>query len=176
MSQTAQPPSEAILSAGELWRKISGWDYDVPNLGRVRNRMSGQILAPRRHANGYCRVNLCNAGLQQDAYIHRLVCEAFHGSAPLGCTETDHINHCRFDNRAVNLRWISIADNHARRLTARGERCGSAKLTEDQVKEILRRAILPKFDRVLAAEFGVSRESIRDIRNRKYWRHLNVNI
>lgn len=174
MNQTAPPPSEAILSAGELWRKISGWNYDVSNFGRVRNRMTGQILIPRHHANGYRRVNLCDAGLQQDAYIHRLVCEAFHGPAPFGCTETDHINHCRSDNRAVNLRWISIADNRARRQTARGEQCGAAKLTEEQAKEILRRATSPKFDRVLAAEFGVSRESIRDIRNRKYWRHLNA--
>ena len=44
-------------------------------------------------------------------YVHRLVCETFRGAAPTGYTDVSHMNHDTSDNRAVNLRWSTHADN-----------------------------------------------------------------
>lgn len=60
----------------------------------------------------------------------------------------------------------------------RGERVGSSKLTEEQVRDIRDRyANTDTSQEKLAAEYGVIRESIRDILKGKNWAHVsNVNI
>ncbi len=157
----------------EEWRPIEGWDYEVSSHGRVR-KVGGDPLQPRKHSNGYRRVSLCREGEQKDAYIHRLVCVAFFGPAPDPSWHADHIDSDRAHNHVTNLRWLSPTENRARRRIARGERSGVSKLTEVQVREILARATSPRLDRTIAADFGMSREQIRDIRLRKLWRHVNV--
>jgi hypothetical protein len=176
----------------EEWHPISGWSgYEVSDQGRVRSlsrtigigashdgRSSyhrfrqGRMLVIQRHLNGYLSVKLPS----QTALIHRLVCRAFHGEPPDPTFHADHINGKRSDNRAINLRWISPADNRARRLTAKGETSGNAKLTDRDILEIralARDAIaVTAFDHALAARFAVTRESIRNIRRGTTWRHL----
>ena len=45
----------------ETFVKIEGFDnYEVSNLGKVRNIKSGRILKPSLHKNGYSRHFLCN--------------------------------------------------------------------------------------------------------------------
>lgn len=83
--------------------------------------------------------------------------------------ECDHINGCRADNRAENLRWISGQENKALRDFARGERNGSARLTATQVAEI--RELLPEHSNTeIGRQFGVSRRTIADIRNGVTWK------
>jgi hypothetical protein len=43
--------------------------------------------------------------------VHRLVCEAFHGSAPFDGAVVMHINECPLDNRPENLRWGTQKEN-----------------------------------------------------------------
>lgn len=154
----------------EKWRRVVDC-YEVSSLGRVRN--SGRILRPRLHSNGYLRVAIRADGWERDSYIHRLVCTAFHGPAPTPATEADHANSIRDDNRASNLRWLSVAENRARRLHARGERNGCALLKEPEVRKILA-SPLSESNTAIAARFGMSRRHISDIRKRKYWRHVHV--
>lgn len=53
---------------------------------------------------------------------------------------------------------------------ARGERHGRTKLTGDQVQAIRTRT---EIQRVLATEYGVSRETISKIKTEKSWRWLH---
>ena len=53
-----------------------------------------------------------------------------------------------------------------------GEMQGNARLTEDDVREIRRRAADGELQRVLAAEFGVSRWTITDAISGRNWGHL----
>jgi hypothetical protein len=68
----------------------------------------------------------------------------------------------------------NAADMVSRQRQARGSRAGMAKLTEKQVAEILLRASAGELQRIIAAEYEVSRPTISRIVNRKGWRHVRV--
>ena len=54
-------------------------------------------------------------------------------------------------------------------MAARGERKGSAKLTEQKVREI-RASDEPS--RVVAAQYGIHHTHVGDIRRREVWKHV----
>lgn len=151
----------------EQWRE-SEMGYQVSSLGRVKSP-TGRILTPRKHTNGYSRVTICGDDQRLDRYIHRLVCSAFHGD-PMG-REVDHINHDRADNRPENLRWATRGENLARRRNRKGEEHSNAKLTIDTARKIKTGGFGGLSDPMIARLLGVSRETVRDVRNGKVWSH-----
>ncbi len=158
----------------EIWEKIDSWPYEVSNRGRVRNLAKHRHLKPRWQPNGYQRVMLCLFGIHKDFFVHRLVCAAFHGAQPSGRPEVDHINNIRHDNWVSNLRWVTIKDNRADRRLCRGDDSPHAKLTEAIVRGIRNSPHPASQDRTLADRYGTSRETIRDVRLGKTWRHIYV--
>jgi hypothetical protein len=159
--------------ASERWKAIPSYAYEVSCRGRVR-RVGRPPLTPRRHSNGYSRVQLCDAlSGNRDFYIHRLVCFAFYGEPPTPDCHADHINGDRADNRLENLQWATPEDNRARRNTARGERSGQAVLTTAQVVEIRKHCASPGISSRLAARYGVAPRTIRDVLNKRSWAHVS---
>jgi len=63
---------------------------------------------------------------------------------------------------------IDDRDLKGRRNQARGERQGSAKLTEEQVKAI---RLDPRKQSVIAAEFGISRAHVGNLKANRAWKH-----
>lgn len=63
------------------------------------------------------------------------------------------------------------ADRAAKGRTCRGERMLTAKLSEAAVREILNS---PLGDTALARRFGVDRTTIRQVRERVSWRHVEA--
>lgn len=78
-------------------------------------------------------------GSREKQYLHRLICEAFHGPAAPG-QECRHINGNKSDNRASNLSWGTKAQNEADKAAhgtlPKGERNPQAKLTADAVNRM----------------------------------------
>lgn len=142
--------------------------YAVSSLGRVRGP-KGAVLIGRPNGQGYLRICL---GANRDRYVHRLVCRAFHGEPPSASWHADHKNKKRDDNRQRNLQWSSPGANRATRQFARGERSGCAKLTAAAVREIRACSAGKIQDVAFAAKFKVSRETVRDVRLHKLWRHI----
>jgi hypothetical protein len=151
----------------EAWARVGDGCF-VSSLGRVRGKQ-GRILKPVRRSNGYVLVSVAGLGKQ---YIHRLVCEAFHGPAPHPLYQVDHRNSVRDDNNAANLRWVTKAENLAHRKPSKGEAHARAKLTEHDVRAIRSEALSHLNNVQLAPKFNVTRETVRDARNRKLWRHV----
>ena len=170
----------------EEWKPIPSCPkYEASSEGRIRNAKTGVVRKTHfcgRH--GYPMVGLQVAGKQKTAKVHRLVCEAFHGPAPVGRNDVAHADGSRTNNRPDNLRWASRAENMADAIghgrldgLAKGI-CGSgnrnAKLTEDDVRAIRaaprRRGVLYE----LAARYGVSRNVVGNIRanTKVYWSHV----
>jgi len=170
-------------------RPIAGFPgYYVSRSGVIysrRRKGAMRVLNPFATPKGYLLVRPCCCGHARTRRVHRLVLEAFVGPRPKG-HECDHINGIRDDNRAENLRWATPKENvknaidrnggkswmcgHKR---TQGERCGSAKLTDEKVREI-RRAYAADgvTQQALADRYGVSQITISDVVRRKKWRHV----
>ena len=89
---------------GEEWRRIEGTvkstEMQVSSKGRVRG-VKG-VTCGHKQINGYSTVSVGG----KNYLLHRLVCIAFHGSAPNGMT-VDHIDRNPGNNSAENLRWAT---------------------------------------------------------------------
>lgn len=108
----------------ERWVPVVGWEsfYEVSSYGRVRSltRLSlvryggvarGRLLA--QHSSGkteHRTVTLCRTGVRHKAKVHRLVLEAFVGSAPSGFAAC-HRDDNPLNNAVENLYWGSHTDN-----------------------------------------------------------------
>ena len=157
----------------EIWKDIPDWPgYKVSNLGRAIGK-KGRILSPR-YCHGYPRIAVVSNKKVIDLYVHQWVCILFNGGKPGPYYEVDHINDTPADCRASNLQWLTISQNRAKRRMPCGENHASSKLTEVMVRDILTRPRHLFNNRQLAKEFNISREQIRDIRNRKEWKWINV--
>ena len=96
---------------GEEFKKIEEYDnYEISNLGNVRNFDTGRILKPRKNTDGYYYVGLYKDRFQKNFYIHRLVGYAFIPN-PQNLREIDHIDQNKTNNSISNLRWVSSSNN-----------------------------------------------------------------
>lgn len=116
----------------EEWRPVVGWEgfYEVSSFGRVKSlprsfyRKGHRIsvrerilkLNPLRRRSGHMLVGLHKDGNSQTKFVHRLVCEAFHGPAPEGKPLVLHWDDSPTNNASLNLRWGNAAENSADRL------------------------------------------------------------
>ena len=100
------------LTNRENWRSISEYlNYEVSDVGRVRNVNTGKILKPSVSARGYLYVSLCNSGKIKKHLTHRLVASEFIenlSNKPI----VDHIDHNTSNNCVMNLRWATKSENN----------------------------------------------------------------
>lgn len=114
--------------------------------------------------SGYLRVKLTVDTRRQMKLVHRLVCEAFHGPAPLGHYAA-HGDGDKLNNDYRNLRWATPAANTADRWLHGtlhfGEKHNTAKLSNADVRRIRQSR---KSSKVLARQHGVTHHHINRIR------------
>ncbi len=147
--------------------------YLVSADGQVRGP-SGKVLKTKL-TKGYPSFTHRSRSL---AYVHTLVCEAFHGLRPTPSHQVAHGNGDRQDNRAENLRWATPAENSADarrhgtsplRPGGPGEANGHARLTWAIVDAIRAEAAGGAKQRDLAAKHGIGKSQIHNIVARKQW-------
>lgn len=112
----------------EEWRDIKGYEgyYQVSNMGRVcalprqvydKNgrikRLRFRILATKLSSGAYPRAGLSKDNIVNICMVHTLVANAFLPAPSSSSYVIDHINRRRDDNRAENLRWVSVSENYA---------------------------------------------------------------
>lgn len=135
----------------------------------------GHQLSERSNGKGYMQVSLSISGKVHDRYVHRLVCEAYHGPCP-NDRECRHRNGVRSCNQPGNLQWATKAENEADKIihgtVNSGERNGQAKLNEAMVIEARRRVAAGEQIKDVAADFSMRAARLRDAVRGKKWRHL----
>ena len=97
-------------------------EYYVNDRGQIKST-KGQIeriLKQRINKNGYCQVNLTQRIGRRNtitATVHKLVALAFLDTPVTspgktkGCSKVSHIDGCKTNNSADNLKWIKIEES-----------------------------------------------------------------
>ncbi len=99
----------------EEWRTISEYEnYQISNLGRVKNIKTERILKPAIEERGYHRTSLYKDGKVSKFHIHRLVAQEFVEN-PTEKLYIDHIDRNSSNNCINNLRWVSSSQNQMNR-------------------------------------------------------------
>jgi len=118
---------------------------------------------------------------RQNRFAHRVIWELTHGPIPDGmcvchtCDVRDCVNpnHLWLGTNDENMHDMSMKGRASRQGHASpGESNPSAKLTEDQVREIRRKDAEGMNRPALAAEYGVRYDAIWRIVTRRDWVHI----
>lgn len=176
--------------AMEAFKPIPGHPgYEVSDHGTVRSitrtqtlrgkggsiytrTLWGKPLATSQINSGYLRTNL---GRGDGALVHRLVMLAFVG--PGDDLWVNHINGVKTDNRLDNLEYCTPKYNqeHACHTGAAPMPPGGGKLTPDDVYDIAARLKTGESYVALAAEYGVTPQTVFGIKHGKCWQWLTGN-
>jgi hypothetical protein len=92
---------------------INGYDnnYEINNLGNVRNTKNGIILKSRVN-KGYKQVRLRESNQKYtNKFVHRLIAEAFIPN-PHKKPFVDHLDNNKANNNMYNLRWATSSENN----------------------------------------------------------------
>lgn len=165
----------------EEWRWIKGYEglYMVSNMGRIfgtpKKTHCGHELNQKKSKAGYMSVSLCKNSVKKTCAVHRIVANAFIPN-PGNKPEVNHKNGVRSDNSVANLEWATRSENerHAyRELGKKANRPWAGKprkfarrFSDEQIREIRRDS---RSNTVIASDYGVSKNAIRQIKTRKVY-------
>ena len=96
----------------EIWKDIKDYpNYQVSNLGNVKNIKTNKILKPFNTSNEYLKVALSKNGISKQFFIHRIVAKAFIPN-PNNLPEVNHIKEFeKTNNKVDNLEWCNHSYN-----------------------------------------------------------------
>lgn len=178
----------------ESWKSIKNYEgiYQVSNQGRVKRLqtfrksekvllyfVNQKILAPALNITGYLQVTLCKENVRKAFLIHRLVAQSFIDN-PYNLPCVNHIDADRCNNDSSNLQWVTYQENTDHmRLLGRNKNAfcfdlPHTKLSDEQVIEIHQLFIIDPFSKSkdVAEQYGVSPQTICDIKNGRARKHL----
>lgn len=133
----------------------------------------GIRISERSNGRGYMQVTLSQNGVIYTRYVHRLVCEAFHGPCPPDKEQVRHLDNNRGNNVPSNVCWSTRAENEGDKLKfgtlIRGEASSHSVLTEKVVadaREMARRKV--RID-LIAKQFGINDRVMADAITGRKW-------
>lgn len=95
-----------------ILKDIPGYEglYAISRDGRVYSYRFSRFFNLNRKNNWYVQVRLCKDKIQTPIRVHTLVAAAFLHK-PDHCTEVNHKNGIKTDNRVENLEWVCRSEN-----------------------------------------------------------------
>ncbi len=160
----------------EEWKDVFGFGskYRVSNTGKVLSkRRNREFLLKQTEKNGYLYVSLYyDKNKRATLRVHRLVASHFVGGKTIGM-EVNHKDCDGLNNCADNLEWCSHQHN-INHFYANGKLPSRIKLNNDKAVLIREMRNYSKHftNKWLAKCFGVTVVTIRDVINRKTWKHI----
>lgn len=137
------------MSEVETFVKIEGFEnYEVSNLGKVRNIKSGRLLKPYLTKNGYLRHYLHGHDKRKHLLLHRILATAFIDN-PGKKPQVNHIDENKLNNDLSNLEWCTERENniHGTRTKRAAE-----KLSRKVIQLDLNDNVLNEFESMRQAE------------------------
>lgn len=170
------------------WRDVVGFEdaYQVSAYGQIKAKQKitwngkcdatrkEKILKLYKQKNGYMMINLKRNGKIKHALIHRIVADAWIPNTTNKPT-VNHIDGDKANNTVSNLEWCTHSEQniHASKLGLKkftGENHSRHKLKESQV--IMIRYLNQNGLKINHNDYGVSKITIKDVINRKSWKHI----
>lgn len=156
----------------EIWRDVVGYEglYQVSNMGRVKSfKMRTVKILKTAIVQDYLKVCLSKMNESKTVRIHVLVAQAFLPNL-YEKNQVNHIDGCKFNNRADNLEWCTPSENQQHALTVGLRKSGSeyslSKLSKADKSYILANCIPGdrKFGfKALARMFNVNDATIANV-------------
>lgn len=116
----------------ELWRPVCNYEnYEVSNLGRIRNKKFDRIIKPFNHVCGYDLVDLATNGVSKTHTVHRIVATAWIPN-PENKPQIDHWDNNKKNNAVSNLSWVTALENIVRTPRVQNARRRNAWLEESR--------------------------------------------
>ena len=166
----------------EKWKPIEGYsDYLASSFGRIMRVVAtvpsgsaaGKILKQGTLKHGYKNVSLYKLGVPKSLSVHRVIATAFFGKPKLDLV-VNHKDGNKKNNNINNLEFVTATANELHALLsglkAHGDRHGSAKLRSADIPVILARINAGHKTDSMAADYGVTTTTIRNVANNKTWR------
>ena len=167
---------------------IPGYEgrYEIDQLANVyalfpfRNEPAGRMMNCRPNKDGYKTIALTKDGRSKTFFLHRIMLLIWQPNENSYDLEVNHIDGIKANCRLDNLEWLTHHQNmlHARTIpgtwkTHRGESIGSAKVTDEEVREIRQIWDNRKMSqREIARRYGVTQVAVHHIVARKSWKHI----
>lgn len=99
------------MEAAAIWADVEGFpNYEVNKSGVIRSKVGKKVRKTYLDKDGYIEVVLFKDGLRYYVKLHRIVAIA-HVPRIDGKDYVNHKNKHRDDPRAVNLEWVTHAEN-----------------------------------------------------------------
>ena len=155
-------------------------NYEVNNIGDVRNKLSGKILSPYIDRDGYKHVSIIVNGNQYHRGVHRFVAQAFIPN-PDNKPQVNHINGNKQCNWVGNLEWVTCSENakHAFSTGLKHAILGSNNVlshyTDDDINDVCRMLASGVSNKKISQITGVDRKYITDIKKGRRWKHISRN-
>lgn len=150
--------------------KIPIWQ--ISKSGEVYSKKSNKILKPYLR-RGYPSLKYRG----KHYYIHVLVAETFIGEIDEGMC-VNHKDGNKQNNHVENLEIVTIKENlqHALdnnlRKSVKGSKHGRAKLSDEDATNLIKDIINGIDDEEVAIKYGLSKLYVRNIRQKKRWKHI----
>jgi len=153
--------------------------YEVTKCGKVFSLTNWRgcekrELVQQENAFGYLTVRLTLNGVRKKFRVHRLVADMFLSTRPSSQHQIRHLDGNKKNNHYQNLKWGTAKENAEDRdshgKTKRRESHNMAKLNWKLVDEIREKSKRGVRNVTLAAEYNVTANNIRSIKNNVTWK------
>lgn len=159
-----------------IWSEIKGYSgYKVSTEGVILSK-KGKPLKPYKTKNGYLEVSLSEDGVVKKFNAHRIVAETFLLNSE-SLPQVNHLDGDTTNNHLYNLEWCSVSRNQTHSCDTlgknRGEKQHMSKLTEREVKSVLKLLANKIGTTQIAKMFSVSPRTIDNIKAGRAWNWLS---
>lgn len=159
----------------EDYRKLREYPmYRIYNTGKIYSEYYKKFIHQHDDNSGYLQVTLRGLHGRKTIKTHILVAKAFLHN-PYKLPEVNHKDCNKYNNKVTNLEWVSKHENmiHASTYSYKN-RENLSPLNQDKVRLI---PLLLEYGfsiKLIATLYKVGHITIRNIIQKKTWKHLNL--